>query len=225
MALELTIDEEAGLIYLKRQDEHGRITQRIISPEALQSIIKESYVRDDKLNLSIPPSCIHASVSRDGKDFWGLFFIPAGKYRTRVAKGKEDIELDAPFPNLICMHMSSGTTFVYAVKSQDVLVDRYTSLARPLIKGEVELFHYPYSNVSGTGHVCWGDNHFESPKDLFDLEVRSAVLLSAVKTNHHTSNVGVPIWQYMSTMSELEVFPEDLLIPMGKSYRDLLAQY
>lgn len=224
MPLDLTINEDEGLIYVNHLDENGVITRRIISPDTFYELIRDSYKHSESISLSIPPSCVHASVSREGNRFWGLFFTPAGKYLTRVVKNGSDIEMMVPFPNLLCKHSSNGETYVYVVKTQDIIVERYASLARPLLKTEVQLYHYPFSNVSKTGHVCWGANRFEEPSGLMDLEIRSAILINAVKTTHHASERGMPFWQYMASLCDLEVFPEETLLPMGVTYGQLLAQ-
>lgn len=95
-----------------------------------------------------------------------------------------------------------------------------------IIKEDTKLYHYPFSNVYSTGHICFGSNNVKDKeiRDMRSLLTIPAMFLSMPSTHDLHKNVNTYDLQSRSLYSYLEEneFDENKLVEVGQTISSLV---
>lgn len=224
----LTINiDETGLCSVVSELESGRHTKKIITYTDLLDLLvastETSYSRKEIGILSpILPgdkkvSTIQMKASQTSDTSWYILLREADpadfEYFGTVYK-------NVGLPKLI---------FAIKVAKNTVVSFRIMATTDYFIKPDTVLYSYPFSNVSGSGYVCTGDNYKQiniqmNPSDVTAILSIPEMFLAMPNSEHSYGHNKSGLY-YRDMLSQLEgkPFNNEWLEPSGFTYQDFVS--
>lgn len=213
-----------------------KITAVLSTESANASVVIEQNGKEVKKTISINDYrriCSELNVA-EGQKVRRVGELPAGFYDGGVNEdvyeaiiklpgGKRPLfyhakEYFLPFPDVV-FYFKATSTSGNVTSSKVWFLDR-----------EEKLFKYPYGNVYQDGSICWGGNVLPRIRCLKDFEKLVTLFFSAA-TNEHLyketealidgKKVVLMQRELIDYVSKKEDFPMDLLVPYGRSIKEL----
>ena len=221
--IQFTIDfnkdvSEIDLVEIEiRKD--GCYQKKVISYDTLAKILIGSSIDRHVFNASIPNNSYSIYETNGG---YGCIFLVKGKKRPLLfERANKRLTYIVPYPNLLFDTRASENGYVscriFAVKDE-------------ILTEDTVLYQFPYSNVSDSGHVCFGTNEiiFSEPKEMkTDCERMVDIFFSSpyngdYYAEKYTSWLEPDMRKLFEKLSSREQFPNEILISKGTTVKDLL---
>ena len=207
--------EKASIVV--EQNSKGVIARKNISAETLAKCFLSSRYDDEAHRTGLlPENCIHVTMT--AKYVWYYIRYPE-LHADFTYAGTE--YLDFPIPRLLF-------GFKYMPENGKVAESRVFVMKDEKPKPETPLFVYPFSNVSGDGRICIGNNAlpvYKSPARLGTLA--SYILRIPNNNDHYSSGHNKLNLEYRDLLEQMKGkdpshYYTDILVPSRKTLNDIL---
>lgn len=166
-----------------------------LKEEYEQTIKKNQYVEQYGFS-TIPKGCVGISMNSKGKVY--VLEVPKSQFRVKLF----DLAYEAVgHPRLL-----------FIIHTSEEAMTQVKCVAIPdntEIHEDMEVFHYPYSNVFDDGRICW----YERPKEIEMISSIPMLFLSTMNNRHLCSNIDKLYEKYQNRAfqdSELKSFKSTL---------------
>lgn len=202
----ITVEEQNGPIMSRKE----------ISANALFSCLRESVRIDGMESGLLPPDCLAITQTPQRQ-----------KLVTRCAMDYMDISFyETTYPHFPLPRLVFGYTIEDGGRVSDC---RLGVMADERPRPETPMYHYPFSNVGSSGHLCIGSNELPCYKSLYKAATLPALLLSIPNNLHQydkkLNQLGL---EYRDLLAHLQdktpaYYYEKVLIKNGKTLADFIA--
>ena len=142
-----------------------------------------------------------------------VLVIPAGV--REMSYFDEDITV--PYPELVFFLKTDSSNLVQS---------------HVMAKVGDKLYHYPYGNVYADAHICWGRNQIKDIRNMVDFNMIPQLFFGSGTNNDlysaGTNVIKKPEFVYqrglLETVSKLDTFPEEYLVPFKVGGKKAILQ-
>lgn len=152
----------------------------------------------------LPKNCVKQKWINKTKNHQ-LVYIEVPKQRFDMVYQETKIE-QVGFPRLI---------FKYEINRQRVTLSNvYAVKDHEFLKNETEIYYFPFSHVSTSGHVCMGMNSFPEISDIYKLSTFHLLFLNASFGEDYgaKTTLGLNVRDLFTKLSNQD-FNDDWLLP------------
>lgn len=202
---------------LVEQEVNGVISRKSIAPDSLaQCLLSSRY--DDEVHATgfLPEGCFAAAMT--SKHTW--YFI-------RYPELYADISYyDTEYPHLPLPRLVFG--FQYLFREKKVVKSCLCVVKDERLTPDTPLYIYPFSNVSGGGNICLGNNALPVYKDPARLHTLAAYILRFPNNNDMFSPQNNKLeLEYRDLLEQLKgkepsVYYSHILKEKGQTLKDFL---
>ncbi len=174
--MKILIAPERGEVVVEYMSDAGVTARKNIALDDLASCINRSRVDIDVHTSGLlPPNCIGTTLSGTEQ----IYFLTAPLSRVDLSY-EGTVYHDFPIPHMIF-------AFRYSAAEKKVFRTGVCVVPEGKLSTDTKLYHYPFSNVGDSGHICLGNNalpKYKRPEQLVSLP---GYILSMPNNNDHYS--------------------------------------
>ena len=190
-------------VELRNYYSDGREERKCVKFSDFRQILaaKENHTSIANVSMNVipdlPKGYYKGAVGEQGENsFKVLIVIPAGR---RMLNYYGD-NMEVPFPELL---------FSSTVVNGNQVDSRMFVINSNKLSAETKLYHYPFGNVYGDGHICWGNNVINGIKKMSDVD-RIVVNFFGSETN---DDLFVPSHGIRTQRELLKKIEEEVVFP------------
>lgn len=216
MKSESFIQRTGELLFRVTMENKGSSYTKVLTPQQFAECLMHEKESDGKFFQlgNLPATLYDGAISEKGA-LAAVFVVPAQK-RTIVYRKKHYI---VPFPSLI---------FGFSTTSRGAVRDNLCyALMTEKPNDSMELFCYPFGNVSRDGHICFGNIQRDKPEKISDFESWIQDFFeSETNDDYYRSDSlncsGMKQGDLLKKLQKMDSFPNEYLNPTGIKVKQVL---
>ena len=203
------------------QEKNGKLRSRVVTMESLIGALAKSVVKKAvKVPVGkIPFGYYDATLGEEQGKLCAevITVLPSGRQILQYESTRYDICLPSLVFKFVIDKGRVYSTYVYVMKDEVPTDDS-------------RLYRYPFGNVNGDGHVCWGTNvlpdicELKSLEEVMTLFVQSPCNNDYYNGKDYCNHKDITLRQLFEILKDEEDYPGKYLVPLKQGMRNMFLK-
>ncbi len=215
--MSIHINTTTAQVLVEQRKKNGVVSRKNISPQSLSECFLTSRVNDERHSTGLlPENCIMVVTEKK----FTCYFI-------RYPELSADFQyFDTEYRHFPIPRLVFG--FKYLPMDHKIAGCSVCVVKDERLKEDTILYRYPFSNVSGGGHICLGNNALPVYKDPSRLHTLASYILRMPNNNDHYSKDNNRLnAEYRDLLEQMKLktpshYYTDVLVESGETLKDFL---